>query len=51
MKEFMKTKEELLEEVIRLNEYMEIVVLTRLPAIDVLNALLRLQTVFYGVIG
>lgn len=47
MRDFTKAKEELLEEVTKLNKYMEMVVLARLPAVDVLKVVLNLQSVFY----
>lgn len=45
MREFAKTKDELLDEIIKLNKYIEMVVLARLPAVNVLSALLLMKAV------
>eukprot|EP00826_Nyctotherus_ovalis_P063407 TRINITY_DN929_c0_g1_i4.p1 TRINITY_DN929_c0_g1~~TRINITY_DN929_c0_g1_i4.p1 ORF type:complete len:388 (+),score=122.12 TRINITY_DN929_c0_g1_i4:353-1516(+) len=43
MREFARTKDELLDEIIKLNKYIEMVVLARLPAVNVLSALLLMK--------
>lgn len=45
MKEFIRSKEELLEEIIKLDNYIEMVILTRMPAAFILNALIIMQSV------
>jgi len=45
MKEFITSKEELLDEIVKLNNYVEMVILTRIPAVDILSALILTQTV------
>lgn len=45
MKDFIKAKEDLLEEIVKLDNYIEMVILTRIPAAFILNGLIQMQTV------
>ena len=45
MREFLKARDELLGDIIKLNKYIEMVVMTRLPAASVFGALLLMRAV------
>jgi hypothetical protein len=45
MREFINSKEELLDEIVKLSNYIEMVVLTRIPAVDILTILILIQDV------
>lgn len=48
MKEFIRTRDELLEEIIKLNKYIEMVVLARLTPVNMFNALILGKEVYFS---